>query len=158
SAQAAYMDWGNRSRRFTAQSPISSEVDGANILATVKPKRDWVIIGGHQNFLQPQSESNAPFLRAGVNTVQSNYDFKNSQFGGGVFQASVLNNHTLSEAVWSSRKITNRIDAGFNYFHSHSGSSRPSTPEAGTIHEVISPRLSLLHVLNHSGRQANVVF
>ena len=52
---------------------MAAEPDRENILVTLKPISNLVLIGGHENLLQPQTDLNAPFIRASVDQFQASY-------------------------------------------------------------------------------------
>ena len=159
SLKTAYISAGDRFRRLTEPSVFTSEVDRENVLAVIKPRPEMLVTVGHQNYLQVQSpDSNAPFLRAAVNQIQSAFDVAQFRFGAGLFQSSSQMRNNSAGAFSASRRITNNLDVGLNYFRTLSG-TKPSTSNISmSIHETISPRLSLLQVVNYSQGRVNVLY
>jgi hypothetical protein len=159
SVKTAYISASDRFRRLTEPSVFASEVDRENVLVGIKPYPEMLVTLGHQNYLQAQSpDANAPFLRASVNQVQSTLDVARFRFGAGLFQSSSQTRHNLAEAFSVSRAITNRFDLGLNYFRTLSGASSPGGNLSMSIRETLSPRLSLLQVVNYSQGRVNVLY
>jgi hypothetical protein len=156
--KAGYISAGDRFRRITTPSIFAAEPDRENLLVTVKPVSSLILIGGHQNLLQPQTDLNAPFLRATVDQFQSSYTIAKFHLGGGLFHSRSQSFHNMAEDFSVSRPITKNIEAGVNYFRSLSGPTPRSSNLSGTIREIISPKLSLLQVVNRSQGNTNVLF
>lgn len=155
--KSAYIAAGDRFRRVTVQQPLNSEYAGANILASIKPRRGMVLVAGHQNLLQPQINSNLPFLRATVNQFQGGFEFRQFHWGGGLFQSFVAGKPTTGQALWAERPVTHWLETGVNYFRSRSQADQQvSSMISGTVRQTISPRLSLLQVINSSQGQTTV--
>lgn len=159
SLKAAYIDASDRFHRVTAPSVYESEVAGANILAGIKLSQSVLVTVGHQNFLQPQSSAmDAALLHATVNQVQSTFDLGEFRFGAGLFQSSAQGRNNLAQDVSVSRKITNSIDFSTSYFRTISGNNQHSENLSTSIRETISPRLSLLQVINYSQGRATLLY
>ena len=159
SLKAAYISADNRFRRITASSIYASEVDRENILAVIKPSSNTLLTLGHQNFLQPQSiDPAAAYLHATVNEAQSSFDVRDFRFGAGVFQSTYQNRSNMANNFSGSRKITSRLDASVNYFRAFSGAGSHMSNLSGSLRETISPRISLLQVVNYSQGRTNVLY
>ena len=157
--KAGYISAGNHFRRITTPSVFVAEPDRENLLVTVKPFSSLVVIAGHQNLLQPQTDLNAPFLRASVNQFQSSYSVAKFRLGAGIFQSHSQTFHSVGEDFSVSRPVTKNVEAGVNYFRSLSGPRPRSSNFSGTIRETISPKLSLLQIVTKSqGGNTNVLF
>ncbi|HEV2992247.1 MAG TPA: hypothetical protein VG759_27685 [Candidatus Angelobacter sp.] len=156
--RAGYIQAGDRFRRITTPSVFAAEPDRENILVTVKPLSSLVLIGGHENLLQPQTDLNAPFLRATVDQFQSSYTVAKFRLGAGVFQSRSQSFHNVGEDFSISRSITRNIEAGANYFHTVSGTSGRTSNLSGTVREKITQKLSLLQVVTRSAGNTNVLF
>lgn len=153
--KAAYIQAGSGFRRITTPSLFAAEPDRENILVTVKPYSSVVLTAGHENFLTPQGSLNAPFQRASVDQFQSSFDVARFRLGAGLFESrGPTGNRSVSDGFTISRGITRNIDASASYYASLSG------PRAryliATIRETISPKLSLLQVINRT--QGNTTF
>lgn len=157
--KAAYIGASDRFRRITIQQPLNSEYTGPNLLASVKPRRNIVLVAGHQNLLQPQFSANLPFLRATVNQLQGAFEFRQFHWGAGLFQSSVQGKQTTGQALWAERPVTHWLEAGINYFRSRSQADKQvSSIISGILRQNVSPRLSLLQVINSSQGQTTVAF
>lgn len=156
--KAGYIQAGDRFRRITSPSIFAAEPDRENILVTLKPISNLILNGGHENLLQPQTDLNAPFIRASVDQFQSSYTVAKFRLGAGVFHSSSQLFHNVGEDFSVSRPITRNIEAGVNYFRTVSGSSSRSDNLSGTIREKITQKLSLLQVVTRSEGSTNVLF
>jgi len=157
--RAAYIGVGDRFRRVTVRQPLNSEYTGANILATIKPRRGLVLVAGHQNLLQPQYNISLPFVRATVEQLQGGFEFRQLRWGGGLFQSFLEGKQTAGQALWADRPITHWLDTGINYFRSRSQQDKQvSSMISGTLRQTVSPRLSLLQVISSSQGQTTVSF
>ena len=159
SLRVAYYSASDRFRRITAPSVYASEVDRENILATIKPFSGAVLTLGHQNFLQPQgTDPSAPYLRATVNQAQGSFEAAQFQLGAGLFQSHSTVGSNLAEAFSAARQITNSVGFGVTYFRTLSGPIPAISSLSVSIRETISPKLSLLQVIDYSQGRANIQF
>lgn len=158
SIKAAYIDASDKFRRITVQSPVAPELDRENLVVSLKPFSGAVLIAGRQNLLQAQNDPSAPFLHATVNQLQTSFDAAQFRFGAGLFQSTARSLHNLGEAFWASRRIVKNIDAGLNYYSSRSQFSTRVSSISSSIRETVSPKLSLLQIVNHSAGRTNVLF
>jgi hypothetical protein len=156
--KAGYISAGDHFRRITTPSVFVAEPDRENILVTIKPVSNLVVIAGHQNLLQPQQELNAPFLRATVDQFQSSYTVAKFRLGVGFFQSRTQSFHNVGEDFSVSRSVTRNVEASVNYFRALSGPRPRSSNLSGTVRETISPKLSMLQVVTHSRGNTNVMF
>ena len=159
SLKAAYISAGNRFRRVTATSIYASEVDRENILAVIKPSSSMLLTLGHQNFLQPQSiDPAAAYLHATVNEAQASFDVRDFRLGAGIFQSTYQSRSNLANNLSASRRITSSLDASVNYFRAFAGTGSRMSNLSGSLRETISPRISLLQVINYSQGRTNVLY
>jgi hypothetical protein len=159
SLKAGYISAGDQFRRVTAPSVYASELDRENILAVMKFSSGAVLTLGHQNFLQPQSaDPSAPYLRASVNQAQGSFDAAQFRLGAGIFQSHSAVASNLAGDFSVARRITNRIDFGASYFRTLSGPIPPVSSLSTSIRETLSPKLSLLQIVNYSEGRTNVLF
>ena len=149
--KAAYIQAGNRFRRLTTPSVYSTEADGGNILVTVKPYRSLVFTAGHENFLAPQNNDfNAPFQRASVDQLQSGFDIAHFRLGAGIFQAHSITGRNVADGFSVEHAITRHVEASVNYYQTLSGPRPHSSNLSANIREIISPKITLLQVINHT--------
>jgi len=159
SLKTAYISASDRFRRITAPSIFASEVAGENVLAVIKPSSNFLFTLGHQNLLQPSSpDASAPFLRATVNQAQSTFDLREFRFGAGIFQSSFQGRRSAAEDLSVSRRIMNSLDISLSHFSTLSGSGPHASNFSSSIRETISPRLSLLQVINYSQGRTTVLY
>jgi len=159
SLKAGYISAGDQFRRVTAPSVYASELDRENILAVMKFSSGAVLTLGHQNFLQPQSaDPSAPYLRASVNQAQGSFDAAQFRLGAGIFQSHSAVASNLAGNLSVARRITNSIDFGASYFRTLSGQIPPVSSLSTSIRETLSPKLSLLQIVNYSEGRTKVLF
>ena len=159
SLKTEYISASDRFRRVTAPSIYASEVTRENVLAVIKPESNLVLTLAHQNLLQPTSlNSSAPFIHATVNQAQSALDFHEFRFGAGIFQSMFNNRSNVAEDLSVSRKITNGLDVSVTHFQTLSGTSPHVSNLSASLREIISPRLSLVQVVNYSQGRSTVLY
>ena len=114
---------------------------------------------GHQNFLQPQSiDPAAAYLHATVNEAQASFDVRDFRLGAGIFQSTYQSRSNLANNLSASRRITSSLDASVNYFRAFAGTGSRMSNLSGSLRETISPRISLLQVINYSQGRTNVLY
>ncbi len=158
SLKGSYIEAGSRFRRLQVETPVSTEVDGANLVATVRPWSNVVLTAGHQNFLEPNLTGNQDPARATVNNVQGSATWKGFRFGGGLYQSSVRGVGNLGTFVWGGRRITDRVDLNLNYFRSRPDNGPATASFSAVVRETISPRIELLQLVNYSNGQTTMSF
>jgi len=159
SLKAGYISAGDQFRRVTAPSVYASEVYRENVLAVMKFSSGAVVTLGRQNFLQPQgTDFSAPYLRATVNQAQGSFDVAQFRLGAGLFQSHSSLASNLAQAFSAARRITNNVDAGIGYFRTLSGPVPPVSSLSTSIRETVSPKLSLLQIVNYSQGRTNAQF
>lgn len=154
--KVAYIEAGSGFRRITTPSLFSSEPDRENILATVKPYSSLVITAGHENFLAPQGSLTSPFERASVDQLQASFDVAQFRLGAGLFESHGPVMRSVSDGFTISRSITRSVDASASYYQNLSGPRPRASYLIATVREVISPKLTLLEVINRT--QGNPMF
>ena len=156
--KAGYIQAGSGFRRITTPSVFASEPDRENILVTVKPYSSLVLTAGHENFLAPQGSLNLPFQRASVDQLQSSFDVDKFRLGAGLFESHGPAGRNVSDGFTVSRSITRNIDATASYYQNLSGPQPRTSYLISTVHETISPKLSLLQVINRTQGNTNFLF
>jgi hypothetical protein len=157
--KAGYIDAANGFRRITTPSLFVSEPDRENLLVTVKPYSSLVLTAGHENFLAPQGQDlNAPFERASVDQLQSSFEFAKFRLGAGLFESRSPVGHTVSDGFSVSRSITRNVDGTVSYYENLSGPHPRASYLISTIRETISPKISLLQVINRTPGNTNFLF
>ncbi len=158
SMKGSYIDAGSRFRRIIVDTPVSTEVDGANLVVTVRPRADLTITAGHQNFLEPNLAVNQEASRASVNNIQASGVFKGFRVGGGLYQSSVRGQGNLGTFLWGGRRITDRVDLNVNYFQSKPEIGPGTSTLSVAVRETLTPRIELLQLVNRSGGQTTMSF
>jgi hypothetical protein len=155
--KAGYIEAGTGFRRITTPSLFVSEPDRENLLVTVKPYSSLVLTAGHENFLAPQgNDLNAPFERASVDQFQSSYDLAKFRLGAGLFESHSPVGRNVSDGFSVSRNITRKVDGTVSYYQNLSGPHPRVSYLISTVRETISPKISLLQVINRT--QGNTTF
>lgn len=156
--KAAYIDASDGFRRITTPSIFASEPDRENILVTVKPYSSLVLTAGHENFLSPQGSLTGPFQRASVDQLQSSFDLAKFRLGAGLFESHGPAGRNVSDGFTASRHVTKSIQGSVSYYQSLSGPAPRTSYLIGTARETISPKLSLLQVVNRTQGNTNFLF
>jgi hypothetical protein len=156
--KAGYIRASSEFRRITTPSVFASEPDRENILVSVKPYSSLAFTAGRENFLAPQGTLTAPFLRASVDQFQTSFELAKFRLGAGIFESHGPTGRTVSDGFTASRSITRNIDGSVSYYQNISGPRPRSNYLISTIREKISPKLSLLQVINHTAGNTTVLF
>jgi len=154
--KAAYIGAGNGFRRITTPSLFASEPDRENFLVTVKPYSSLELTAGHENFLAPQGNLSAPFERATVDQLQSSFDLAKFRLGAGLFESHSPAGRNVSDGFTASRSITRKVEGSVSYYQNLSGPGPRATYLISTVRETVSPKISLLQVINRT--QGNTTF
>src|SRR5216684_2065000 len=157
SLKAAYILAGDQFRRVVVETPLNSETDRENILVTVHPKPFFDVSAGRFNFLQPV-EGTTGTLRATLNQYTASARAMKFTLSGSLFQSQVpgINMHGTSFSL--GRDFAHRVQATSYVFNSRSGAMPSTTSLANLLREVISPRLSLLQVVNTTNGRTSVSY
>ena len=155
--KASYIQASSGFRRITTPSLFAAEPDRENILVTVKPYSSIVLTAGHENFLAPQGNLNAPFQRASVDQLQFSFDVARFRLGAGLFESrGPSGRRNVADGFTISRSITRSIEGSASYYQSLSGPR--SSYLVSTVRETISPKLSLLQVINRTQGNTSFLF
>jgi hypothetical protein len=155
--KAAYIRADERFRRITVQQPLSSEVDRENILVTVRPKPYVSLTAGRQNFLQPLS-GGAGAIRGSVNQYLATLAVARFNLGAALFESQVLGARSTGASFSAGRKLFDRVQVNGNWLWNRPAHGRVLTSLLATFREVISPRLSLLQLVNNSQGRTSVSY
>jgi hypothetical protein len=156
--KAGYIQADTGFRRITTPTVFASEPDRENVLLTVKPYSSLVLTAGHQNFLSPVGSLTGTFQRAGVNQLQSSFDLAGFRLGAGLFESHGPVGHNVADGFTVSRSITRGIEGSASYYQSISGPKPHTSILISTVRETISPKLSLLQVVNRTQGNTNFLF
>jgi hypothetical protein len=163
-ARIGYVYEGDRFRRVTVQSPINAEVNGANVLVVANPVESITLTAGHEELLQPQQNPNLRFLRATVNHVQGSGEFAGFQLGAGLFQSQQsldslqAPTSNVGEILWASRRVSSWLETGGQYYRNQPSFGSATSMLTGRFREILSPRLTVLELVNYSNHQTTLGF
>lgn len=158
SVKASYIQASDGFRRITTPSIFASEPDRENVLLTVKPYSSLVLVAGHENVLSPLGSLTGPFQRATVDQLQSSFDLAKFRLGAGVFESHSTGRHNVSDGFTISRSLIRGIEGSASYYQTLSGLGTHPSIFIGTVREKISPKISLLQVVNRTMGNTNVLF
>src|SRR6266481_121199 len=156
--KASYIEASNGFRRITTPSVFAAEPDRANVLVTVKPYSSLVLTAGHENFLSPVGSLTGTFQRAGVDQLQSSFDLARFRLGAGLFESRGPLGRNVADGFTVSRSITRAIEGSASYYQNISGPGPHTSYLISTVRETISPKLSLLQVVNRTQGNTNFLF
>ena len=157
--KAAFIGASDGFRRITTPTLYAAEPDRENVVATIKPWSSLVLTAGHENFVAPPVNNlNAPFSRATVDQFQSSYDLAQFRLGAGIFESHGPLGRNVSDAFSIGRPIGGNIEASASYYENISGSSPHTSQLVGNVREIISPKISLLQVVNRVQGNTNFLF
>jgi hypothetical protein len=157
--KAAFIGASDGFRRITTPTLYAAEPDRENVVATIKPWSSLVLTAGHENFVAPPVNNlNAPFFRATVDQFQSSYDWAQFRLGAGIFESRGPLGRNVSDAFSIARPIGRKIEAGASYYQNVSGVSPHIGQLVVTVRETVSPKISLLQVVNRVQGNTNFLF
>lgn len=156
--KASYIEASNGFRRITTPSVFAAEPDRENVLLTVKPYSSLVLTAGHENFLSPAGSLTGTFQRAGVDQLQSSFDLARFRLGAGLFESRGPLGHSVADGFTVSRGITRAIEGSASYYQNISGRGPHTSYLISSVRETISPKLSLLQVVNRNQGNTNFYF
>jgi hypothetical protein len=125
---------------------------------TLKPYSSLVLTAGHENFLAPQGTLTAPFERASVDQLQSSFDLAKFRLGAGLFESPSPAGRNVSDGFTASRSITRNVDGSVSYYRNLSGPRPRAAYLISTVRETISPKISLLQVIDRTQGNTNFLF
>jgi hypothetical protein len=155
--KASYVITGDRFRRVTVISPMSSEVNKGNVQMLYKPVDFVTITTGHQNILEALTPG-GPMQQASVNQVSTDFHVERFHFGTGLFTSNASGRSTQGTNLYVGRRIGRRFEVNTNWFQSKPKSGETTTILSGTVRENFSSRFSLLQLISRTGGQTTVAF
>jgi len=154
--KAGYIAAGSGFRRITTPSLFASEPDRENVLVTVKPYSSLVLTAGHENFLAPQGSLTGPYQRASVDQLQTSFDLAKFRLGAGLFESHGPSGLNVADGFTVSRDFLRNMGGSVSYYKNLTGPRPRVSILTSTVHETISPKLSLMQILNRT--QGNTTF
>jgi hypothetical protein len=155
--KASYVIAGDRFRRVTVISPMSSEVNKGNLQMLYKPADFVTITTGHQNILEPLT-ADGPMHPASVNQVSTDFHVERFYFGTGLFTSNASGRSTQGTNLYVGRRIGRRFEVNTNWFQSRPQRGETTTILSGTVRENFSSRFSLLQLISRTGGQTTFAF
>jgi hypothetical protein len=155
--KASYVVAGDKFRRVTVLSPLSSEVTKGNIQMLYKPTSFMSITTGHENILEPLTAGGA-MQEASVNQFSADFHVSHFYFGTGLFASAASGRHTQGTNLYGGRRIGHRLEVNANWFESRPQNGEKTTLVSGTVRENISSRLSLLQLVSRTQGQTTFSF
>lgn len=154
--KAGYIAASSDFRRITTPSLFVSEPDRENLLVAVKPYSSLVLTAGHENFLAPQGYNlSAPFERASVDQLQASFSLAKFRLGAGLFESHSPVGRNVSDGFSVSRSITRNVEGGVSYYANLTGPRPRASYLISTVREKISPKISVLEVINRTQGNTN---
>jgi hypothetical protein len=155
--KTAYIRAGDQFRRITVEQPLSSEVDRENVMLTLRPTSSLTLTAGRQNFLQPFTQG-AAGIRGTVNQYSTTFSAAQFYLSAALFDSQVTGLRSRGTSFSAGRDITSTVHVNANYLWNRAGNTPALTSLLATFREKISPRLSLLQLVNHSQGRTAVSF
>jgi len=155
--KTSYVITGDRFRRVTVVSPMSSEVNKENVQMLYRPSEFVSITTGHQNILEPLTPG-GPMPQASVNQISTDFHVQRFYFGTGLFQSNASGRRTQGTNLYVGRRIGQRIEINTNYFRSKPQTGEAQTILSGTVRESSSSRFSLLQLVSRTAGQTTFAF
>src|SRR5215471_16417552 len=115
--KASYVLTGDSFRRVTVLSPLSSEVNKANVQMLYKPAEFVSITTGHENILQPLAPGQL-MQQASINQFSTDFHINRFYFGSGLFSSIAAGRHTQGTNLYAGRRIGHRFEVNGNWFES----------------------------------------
>ena len=155
----AYVAADDGFQRSLAETPLQSELDGANVTGAIRPTGNTSLSFGHQNYLVPQL-GNQPTLHAQVDRLSGSWkvgEYDGTAVGSAVFRSSLLNRTTRGASLWASQTL-GPLDLRLNYLVSAADTNPAVQSVSLTSQEKLTPRISALQVTTFSAGKTSVAF
>jgi hypothetical protein len=155
--KTSYVITGDRFRRVTVISPMSSEVNKGNVQMLYRPSEFVSITTGHENILEPLTPG-GPMQQASVNQLSTDFHIQRFYFGTGLFESNASGRSTQGTNLYVGRRIGQRFEINTNYFRSKPKAGDAQTVLSGTVRENFSSRFSLLQLISRTAGQTTFAF
>lgn len=155
--KSSYVITGDRFRRVTVTSPMSSEVNKGNVQMLYKPNEYMSITTGHENILDPLTLG-GPMHQATVDQLSTDLHIERFYFGTGLFTSNDSGRKARGTNFYAGRRIGQRLEVNTNYFESRPQSGQVTTILSGTVRENFSSRFSLLQLVSRTAGQTTFAF
>ena len=155
--RSSYVVTGDKFRRVTVISPMSSEVNKGNIQMLYRPNEHITVTTGHQNILEPLT-AGGPMQQASVNQLSTDFHVDRYYFGTGFFNSTASGRKTQGTNIYLGRRIRRYLEVNTNYFRSKPQNGETTTIWSGTVRESFSSRFSLLQLISRTNGQTTFAF
>src|SRR5207248_7812092 len=105
--KTSYVITGDRFRRVTVISPMSSEVNKGNVQMLYRPNEFVSITTGHENILEPLTPGGM-MQQASVNQLSTDLHVDKFYFGAGLFTSNASGRSTQGKNLYVGRRIGQR--------------------------------------------------
>jgi len=153
---ASYAAVGNDFRRVIAQTPQVSEPDRENVRLEYRPLDALHFVASRNNYasIQPNGATEI----AAVNSFGAWGILAGFQMYGSYNQSLTSFGQATAGMIGGRKQITSRFGAGVDYMTSSFRKQPSSSSLVGSLHEIISPRLSLTQLITRSAGQTTVSY
>ena len=156
SLKAEYAGVGEGFRRFVMQ-PNNAEVQGKNIMITLRPSPNFSVGGSYQNLVQPLTESNT-VAHGSVSNIFASGTVLGARLGGSFYQSQVGGQESQGFTVSGSYRLTTHVETTVGYFSSHAEGSAWQGSTTASTRETLTSRFKLLQTVTRSAGQTNLMF
>jgi hypothetical protein len=156
SVKAEYANVGDGFRRFVMQ-PNSSEVQGKNLLVTLRPKPSLSLGGSYQNVYEPLTDSNT-IVHGSVSSLFANGSVLGARVGGTFYQSQVQGQSSQGLTMNGSYRFAGRLETSLGYFASHADRNAWQGSTTASTREIINSRFKLVQTVTRSAGQTNLMF
>jgi hypothetical protein len=153
--KASYVITGDRFRRVTVISPMTSEVNQGNVQMLYKPTDFATLAAGHENILEPLTPG-GPMQRASVNQISTDFHVEKFYFGLGLFTSNPSGGSTQGTNLYVGRRMGRRLEVNTNWFQNKPKTGESSAVLSGTVRENFSSRFSLLELISRTNGQTTL--
>jgi hypothetical protein len=151
--KGAYVSQGPNFKRLHApDTEFASEVEGANLSFTYRPRKGMSVTATHQNIVQPAFLDEST-QRATVNELLGTALVAKINIGSGLFTSRVLDRSTLGTMLFASRTLNSRLSVGANYYRSTPDDAAATNLITGNVRVGLTQRISVVHILSYSQGQ-----
>jgi hypothetical protein len=156
SADASYAAVGPNFQRVIVQTPQVSEPDRENLRIEYHPWENLRLIASRNNYASV--EPNGATDRAAVNGLGAWGSLVGFQMYGAWNQSTTTFGRATASMLGGRKDLTSRLSVGIDYMTSSFQNQPSSNSLAGTVRELISPRLSLTQLITHTAGQTNISY
>jgi len=157
SVKAGYVLAGDQFHRVILPQAQGSEMDGPNVQVTVRPHERLTLTAGHNSYLQPSSLGR-PAGHGTVNQFLASGRVTGTTLSGALFESETPGAGGTGASFMAGRDVTRFLNVNGTVIRSNPRYSEGTTTWIGNVREMLSPRISLVQVVNYSGGNTSVSF